>query len=169
VNGAEIPGAVRSAYTTPALTASDSGKTYDVMVSVAGRETPSSPATLTVVAGDPPAEQPYGGINFAGGGTSGGDALGAADVAGVFPQANRDNLHGFAFDPGTTPEALVDASGAATPVTLAGTLTEEWYGGTRRQATGISRRSAPCSWSGSCRSRAGLRRSPPRRAPEGSR
>jgi hypothetical protein len=84
-----------------------------------------------VVAGDPPSLQPYLGLNFVGGGTFGGDALTATDVAGVVPQAHWNNLTGFTFDPALTPLTLVDADGADTAVTLTATAAEVWYTGTR--------------------------------------
>ncbi len=127
VNGSDIPGATRTAYTTPVLVAGDSGKKYRCIVSVAGIDTPSTEATLTVGASDPSTQQPYVGINFVGGGTSGGGTLTAVDVAGAVAQENWNNLTGFSFDNAT----LFDAAGAASPVTLSGTLgTEVWYTGT---------------------------------------
>jgi len=130
-NGTDIPGATRSVYTTPVLTTGDSGKTYTCVVSVAGKDTLSSSATLTVGSGVPSNLQPYLGLNFVGGGTFGGDALSNVDVAGVVMQENWNNLNGFAFDPVATPITLVDASGVNTPVTLTATATEVWYTGTR--------------------------------------
>ncbi len=127
LNGADIPGATRTAYTTPVLAAGDSGKKYRCIVSVAGIDTPSNEATLTVGASDPSPQQPYVGINFVGGGTSGGGTLTPVDVAGVVAQENWNNLTGFAFDTA----ALVDAAGAASAMTLSGALgTEVWYTGT---------------------------------------
>ncbi|HKS36414.1 MAG TPA: hypothetical protein VJW76_04430, partial [Verrucomicrobiae bacterium] len=129
--GTNIPGAIRSAYVTPVLTTGDSGKTYDVVVSVAGKDTTSAAATLTVVAGQPSNLQPYLGINFVGGGGGGpGGPMSAVDVAGVVLQENWNNLAGFAFDPATTPITLVAANGANTPVTLTLAATESWYSGT---------------------------------------
>ena len=126
-NGVDIPGAIRSSYTTPILATSDSGKKYRCVVSVAGIDNTSSEATLTVIPGDPSNQQPYLGINFVGGGTSGGASLSAVDVAGAVPQAGWNNLNGFTFDAA----ALKDASGTSTPVTLTeGQATELWYSGT---------------------------------------
>jgi len=47
-NGANIAGATAASYTTPATTTSDSGSTFDVVVTNAGRDVTSSAATLTV-------------------------------------------------------------------------------------------------------------------------
>jgi hypothetical protein len=126
VNGTDIPGATRLAYTTPVLTGADSGKVYSVVVSVAGKDTASSNATLTVNAGDPSNLQPYIGINFVGGGDNLPGRLSAVDVAGVALQENWNNLTGFQFDAAP----LTDAAGAATPVTLSAQATEHWYSGT---------------------------------------
>jgi hypothetical protein len=127
VNGAVIPGAIRATYTTPVLTTADSGKSYDVVISVAGRDTTSATATLTVNPGDPSNLQPYIGVNFVGGGTAGGASLSAVDVAGVVQQERWNNLTGFTF----TQSPLNDAAGAVTPVTLSCLNgTEVWYSGT---------------------------------------
>jgi hypothetical protein len=126
VNGADIPGATRPTFTTPVLATGDSGKTYSVVVSVAGKDSTSTSATLTVNAGDPSNLQPYIGINFVGGGDNLPGRLTTGDVAGVVQQENWNNLTGSQIDQA----ALVDASGAATPVTLTAAATEHWYSGT---------------------------------------
>lgn len=133
-NGAPILGATRAAYVVPAAALADSGKMYDVVVSVAGKDTASAGAKLTVRSGDPSPLQPFVGINFVGGGTFGGDALASWDVAGVVPQANWNNLDGFVFDPASTPQRIVDASGKDTAVTVTAAATGVWYTGAR--ATG---------------------------------
>ena len=125
-NGADIPGAVRATYTTPVLTTADNGALYSVSVSVAGKETVSSNAVLTVGPAEPSHEQPYIGVNFVGGGTFGGASLSSSDVAGVVQQENWNNLEGFAFDAAP----LHDSAGRTTPVTLTGAATEVWYTGT---------------------------------------
>ncbi|MDX1952913.1 MAG: hypothetical protein SFY81_12090 [Verrucomicrobiota bacterium] len=130
LNGNAIPGAIRSAYTTPVLTTTDSGKKYSVAVSVAGRTTVSNEGTLTVNPGQPSPLQPYIGINFA----SGGDnvltsPLLPTDVTGVVPQENFNNVIAL------TAEALplVDAAGQPTDVTLSYSVTGGqnggWYSG----------------------------------------
>jgi hypothetical protein len=127
LDGSDINGATRSAYTTPALAESDSGKKYRCVISVAGIDTTSAEAALTVTPGTASSQQPYLGINFIGGGTAVGASLTAVDQAGVVSQANWNNLGGFTFDTAT----LKDASGAATPVTLTSPdATEAWYSGT---------------------------------------
>jgi hypothetical protein len=126
VNGVDIPGATRREFVTPVLTAADSGKNYRVVVSVAGKETISSAATLTVNAGEPSNLQPYIGINFVGGGDNLPGALTSVDVAGVVQQENWNNLRGAQFDEAT----LHDASRAITPVTLTAAASEHWYSGT---------------------------------------
>src|SRR6266436_3786817 len=47
-NGASIPGAMASSYTTPATTLADNGAKFDVVVSNSAGSVTSSPATLTV-------------------------------------------------------------------------------------------------------------------------
>lgn len=126
VNGVDIPGATRSSFTTPVLAAGDSGKAYSVVVSVAGKDTASANATLTVNPGDPSNLQPFIGINFVGGGDNLPGPLSAVDVAGVIQHENWNNLTGFQFDQA----ALRDAANAATPVTLSAQATEHWYSGT---------------------------------------
>jgi len=132
VNGTPIAGATLREYVTPVLTTGDTGKTYDVVVSVAGRDTPSAAATLTVNSGQPSNLQPYLGVNFVGGGTAGGASLAPINVAGVVLQENWNNLTGFVFDQ----VPLADAAGAATPVTFStdpdpNAPAEIWYSGTR--------------------------------------
>jgi hypothetical protein len=126
VNGTDIPGATRPVYVTPVLASGDSGKSYSVVVSVAGKDTPSSVATLTVNPGQPSNLEPYIAINFVGGGDQLPGRLTAVDVAGVALQENWNNLSGAQFD--QTP--LVNASGATTPVTLSAQPSEHWYSGT---------------------------------------
>lgn len=126
VDGSDIPGAVRAAFTTPALSVPDSGKKYSVVVSVAGKDTASGEAILTVLRGDPPNLEPYIGINFVGGGDNLPGPLTAVDVAGVTPQENWNNLAGAQFD--LVP--LFDAKGNATPVQVSTLATEHWYDGT---------------------------------------
>lgn len=126
VNGVDIPGATRSAYVTPILSSADTGKKYRVVVSVAGRDTPSAEASLTVASGEVSNLQPYIGINFVGGGDNLPGALTPVDVAGVVLQENWNNLTGFDF----SQAALKDAAGASTPVTFSATATEHWYSGT---------------------------------------
>jgi hypothetical protein len=128
-DGVDIPGAVRAAYITPALSASDHGRKYRCVVSVAGVDTPSAEGTLTVGASEPSPWQPYVGINFfGGGGGSVGGGLGATEAAGAIPQENWNNLNGFTFDG----VALHDATGGSSPVTLSVSAnTETWYSGTR--------------------------------------
>src|SRR6266481_1538889 len=50
-NGADIPGATLSSYTTPVTTASDSGEMFRVMISNTAGSVTSNSATLTVTAG----------------------------------------------------------------------------------------------------------------------
>lgn len=126
VNGTDIAGATRPTYLTPVLAASDSGKRYSVVISVAGRDTPSEEAGLTVVAGDPSPLEPWIGVNFVGGGDNLPGRLTAVDVAGVVPQEHWNNLAGASFE--SVP--LHDAMGAATPVTLTAQANEHWYSGT---------------------------------------
>jgi hypothetical protein len=132
VNGTAIPGATLRTYVTPVLSVADSGKTYDLLVSVSGKDTASNTATLTVNPGQPSNIQPYLGINFVGGGTLGGASLGAVDVAGSVQQENWNNLTGFTFDQ----VPLLDAAAGTTPVTIStdpapNAPIEVWYSGTK--------------------------------------
>ena len=126
VNGQNIAGATRPVYVTPVLATADSGKRFRVVVSVAGKDTPSAEAALTVNPGEPSNLQPYLGINFVGGGDNLPGRLSAVDVAGVVWQENWNNIPGSLID--FVP--LADASGAATPVTVSALPTEHWYSGT---------------------------------------
>jgi hypothetical protein len=126
VDGQDIPGAIRPTYTTPVLSTADHGKKYRVIVSVAGRDTLSDEAVLSVTAGDPSHLQPYIGINFIGGGDSLPGPLSSGDVAGVVWQENWNSLPGTTFD--LVP--LVNAQGGESPVTLWTQPTEHWYSGT---------------------------------------
>jgi hypothetical protein len=126
-NGVNIPGAIRNTYITPPAVVADNNTLYRCVVSVAGIDTPSNAATLTVTSEQfPTTEEPFIGVSFFGGGDQGGLTLIAEDVAGVVRQNNWNNLVGTTFDAAT----LNDATGATSPVTLttAGT-TEQWYTG----------------------------------------
>ncbi|MBE0540329.1 MAG: hypothetical protein IH623_02995 [Verrucomicrobia bacterium] len=115
-NGVDIVGANRATYITPVLDASYNGAVYSVLLSVAGRDTLSGSATLTVTAGSPPNQTPYLGINFAGGKFDVPPApLTPHDVAGVVPQANWNNLFDYNFDGS---DVLVDATGNPSAVVL---------------------------------------------------
>jgi len=119
LNRVDIPGATRPSYVTPILTAADSGNKYRCVVGVSGTDVLSQEATITVGSAQPSPLQPYVGINFASGGDTGttvGAALATNDVAGVVLQEFFNNIVGKEID-GT--QALVDAQGAATPVTVA--------------------------------------------------
>lgn len=118
-DGVDIPGATRPTYITPPLTAADDQKRYRVIVSVNGTDVPSQEAILTVGPAAPIRLEPYVGINFASGagaGTTIGASLAPNDVAGAVLQENWNNVLGTTID-GT--QALLDAQGAATPVTVA--------------------------------------------------
>ena len=122
-NGVDIAGANRATYITPVLDPSYNGAVYSVLISVAGSDTLSTGATLSVVPGAPPGVQPYVGINF-----SGGDyavvpgVLTPFDVAGVVRQENWNNIWGASFDGfnAGTGGLLVDAGGNASGVSLLG-------------------------------------------------
>ena len=125
VNGVDIPGAIRSSYTTPILQVGDSGKQYRVVVSVGGTTANSSDASLNVTLGAAPTLEPYIGVNFVGGG---GGALGTllpTDVTGVAAQDNWNNLSAVTLDNGS----LVDAHGAASPVAISYTANAMGYTG----------------------------------------
>ncbi|MCL4785541.1 MAG: hypothetical protein KJ070_01930 [Verrucomicrobia bacterium] len=115
-NGVDIVGANRATYVTPELDASYNGTVYSVLVSVAGRDTLSGNATLTVSPGVPAAQRPYLGVNFAGGKFDVAPSpLTPYDVAGAVPQANWNNLFDFNFDGS---DELVDARGNPSGVVL---------------------------------------------------
>ena len=119
-NGVDIVGATRPVYITPVVDASYNGATYSVVVSVAGTDTVSSNATLTVVPGVQPAVLPYVGIQFVGGQTGVTPApLTTNDVAGVVRQENWNVLYQFNFDdtPGNGGN-LIDAQGNPSNVQL---------------------------------------------------
>ncbi len=134
-NGSPIPGATRPVFTTPVLSAADNKASYDVVVSVAGIDTPSNAATLTVTPGDAGPLEPFIGVNFTGGGYVSEDstALAPHDVAGAIPQENWNNT---GSQPG--PVALQDASGNPSPVSLTvstpgGANAGQWSSGSRFQ------------------------------------
>ena len=129
-NGADIPGANRPVYVTPALTVADSGKRYRVVARAGGATLASSEAVVTVVAGPPPAAQPYVGVNFVGD-TDG--ILEPADRAGVVYQNNFNNVFGGS----ATALPLNDADGNATPVTLTFTGAIRYTGAGRRSADDV--------------------------------
>ncbi|HYE33756.1 MAG TPA: hypothetical protein VEH27_20210 [Methylomirabilota bacterium] len=129
VNGQPIFGGNRSVYTTPILTAADSGKKYTVEVSAAGQVVASQEATLTVSGDGSSNLEPYIGINFVGGGGGVvGGVLTPMDVAGVVKQEFFNNI--FAEpNPDVGPHALRNAQGQPTPVTL-NFDANNWYSGT---------------------------------------
>jgi hypothetical protein len=133
-NGVNIAGANLRTYITPLLDSSYNGTVYSVVVSVAGKDTVSSNATLTVVPGVTPAVAPYVGISFAGGDYQVvPSALGARDVAGVIRQGNWNNLYGGNYD-GTTyglGGSLVDANGITNGVSLVGFASATYITGTK--------------------------------------
>jgi len=128
LNGVNIDGATRPAYITPALTQAHNNGKYRCVVSVAGVDSPSAEAILTVIPGQPSPQQPFVGVNFVGGGGgSVGSRLHPAEVAGVVRQENWNNLAGFNF----ADAPLADAAGLPSPVTLSvESNTETWYSGT---------------------------------------
>jgi hypothetical protein len=133
-NGTDLAGGSRASYTTPVLAASDNGAQFTCVVSVAGRDTESAAAALTVGPAAPTGLEPYIGVNFVGGGVLNGvgDSLASAEVAGFVPQENWNNLGELFYDL----EPLVDATGADSPVRLTLLATEEWYTGTTVVSSG---------------------------------
>jgi hypothetical protein len=114
-NNVDIAGANYATYITPVLTPADNAAIYRVIVSVGGNSFNSGNAKLTVAGTEISDEQPYIGINFVGAYTAiAGGTLAPTDVTGVVPQENFNNISGFT----ATDAALVDASGAPTPVLL---------------------------------------------------
>ena len=61
-NGAAIPGATATSYTTPVLVTGDSGAKYSVQVSVPGKSVTSSEVTLTVSGDTLPPEVKAGAV-----------------------------------------------------------------------------------------------------------
>ena len=133
-NSVDIVGATRPTYVTPVLNSSYNGAVYSVVISVAGKDTLSANATLSVTNGSRPAVVPYVGLNFAGGNYAVVPTdLTSYDVAGVLPQENWNNLYGANFD-GVTPGtggALVDANGSVNGVTLVGAAGSTYITGTK--------------------------------------
>lgn len=128
-NGVDIVGANRASYQTPVLDSSYNGAVYTVVVSVAGKDTLSNPATLTVVGGTQPGVLPYVGVNFAGGKfDTVPSGLSPHDVAGAVPQANWNNLYDFNFDGS---DILADAHGNPTTVSLVAAGFEIYVTGTK--------------------------------------
>ena len=133
-NGVAIAGAIRATYITPPLDSSFNGTVYSVVVSVAGSDTVSANATLSVVNGEPSPLVPYVGINFVGGNYAVvPGALTPYDVAGAVRQGNWNNIYGANFDGATlgTGGLLVDASGAPSTVTLVGAGGSTYITGTK--------------------------------------
>lgn len=130
-NGKEIPGATRPEYVTPVLSLADDGGSYQVVVSVAGKATISTAATLAVSAGPAREVEPYLGVNFVGGGGGGlPGSLSPQDVTGAIAQDHWNNLTGFTFDALNPTTVLMDASGNDTPVTLGANASETFFTGT---------------------------------------
>jgi hypothetical protein len=129
VNGVDIPGATRQAYTTPVLAAGDSGKVYRVIASGGGVDLASAVAVATVLPGPAPQVEPYIGVNFVGGNVGinqPGGTLRSNDVFGVVGQENFNNVAGAS----ATSAPLVDATGNATPVTITYAVNGTYYTGT---------------------------------------
>jgi hypothetical protein len=129
VNGVNIPGATRQAYTTPLLSVADSGKTYRVIATGGGTNLVSAAATVTVLAGAALPVEPYIGVNFVGGNTGQnqpGGTLRSNDVFGVIGQENYNNISGNSV----TMEPLVDAAGDPTTVTITYTVNGPYFTGT---------------------------------------
>jgi hypothetical protein len=128
-NGANIAGATSASYTTPATVTSDSGSTFDVVVSNTAGTVTSAAATLTVNAAavaptitTPPANQTV---------TAGQTASFAVVAAGTAPlsyqwQKNGANIAGATSASYTTPVTTTADSGAtfrAVVSNTAGTVT----------------------------------------------
>lgn len=129
VNGVDIPGATRQAYTTPVLGTSDSGKVYRVIATGGGATLASTAAVVTVVPGPAPQVEPYVGVNFVGGNAAinqPGGTLRSNDVFGVVGQENFNNIAGAS----AASAPLVDADGNPTPVGITYTVNGTYYTGT---------------------------------------
>jgi hypothetical protein len=115
IGGVNVPGATRAAFYTPVLSAANNGNQIRCVIHAGGAVATSAVATVTVQAGAAPSSQPYLGVNFIGGDAAGASgSLRPIDVVGVVPQANYNNVAGAT----AADVALVDAEGAATPVTI---------------------------------------------------
>jgi len=129
VNGVNIPGATRQAYTTPVLGPADSGNSYRVIASGGGVTVAGAAAGATVVSGPAPQSEPYIGVNFVGGNVGinqPGGILRSNDVFGVIGQENFNNIAG-ASAAGTP---LADAAGNLTSVTISYSVNGTYYTGT---------------------------------------
>jgi hypothetical protein len=128
-NGANIAGATLSSYTTPATATSDSGSTFDVVVTNTAGTVTSAAATLTVSPAPvaptittPPASQTV---------TAGQTATFAVVAAGTAPlsyqwQKNGANIAGATLSSYTTPATTTSDSGSTFAVVVtntAGTVT----------------------------------------------
>ncbi|MBW4026961.1 MAG: immunoglobulin domain-containing protein [Acidobacteria bacterium] len=111
MNGTKIQGATSSSYTSPDVTAEDTGETFTVVISDLGSSITSSPATLTVGPRSPKSGdlrfQQVGAPSEAGGGTGPGFTLTFPDlVSGHYPNTTGSPLEigyapcypGIAFD-----------------------------------------------------------------------
>jgi hypothetical protein len=128
-NGVNIAGATRPVYVTAPLGLAASGVKYRVLGSAAGADVASEEATVTVIPGQPPTEQPYVGVNFVGDPALGG-FLEPTDVAGVVYQGNWNNIEG-----GTASAVpLMDADGNPTSVQLSVTAAVRYNGAGTRTA-----------------------------------
>jgi hypothetical protein len=114
VDGADIPGANRPTYITPALSFADGSKRYRVVVAAGGATAISAQVGVTINSGQPPTAQPYVGINFVGGGGAIEGYLSATDIAGAVPQANFNNVEGGS----QTAAPLNDATGSPSPISI---------------------------------------------------
>jgi len=128
-SGANIAGATSSSYTTPATTTSDSGSTFDVVVTNSAGSITSNPATLTVSAGavapsitTQPANQTV---------TAGQTARFTVTAAGTAPlsyqwQKSGANIAGATSSSYTTPATTTSDSGSTFDVVVtnsAGSIT----------------------------------------------
>jgi beta-glucanase (GH16 family) len=130
-NGTAISGATSATYTTPAVTSSDNGATFSVVVTNPYGNATSTTATLTVTSAPSTATI---GLQFQGQGT----ALLSTDSAGLssVAQTNWNVLTGSSF----SSHALVNSTGAATTATISGTAGGYyWSGGSSASPAGNSK------------------------------
>jgi hypothetical protein len=129
-NNIAIPGATAASYTTPPVTAGYNGAKYKVAISNNVNVVTSYEAPLTVT-NDPGTRVAKLGASFMGDGPSGTTAwlLTGADVAGVVPQANWNNINcNVANNPpyvGTS-APLLDSAGNVTLVQFQFAANDAW-------------------------------------------
>jgi hypothetical protein len=133
-NGAAIPGATSSSYTTPPLSTNDNGAQYQVLVSNNVNSVMSDVVVLTVMA-DPGTRVASMGASFLGeSGIPAPWSLAPSAAAGVVVQSNWNNIYCYNWGnaapaPGTVGRSgpLLDSAGNPSAVQLLFIADDAWY------------------------------------------